>query len=131
MKSVQRALLMFGVAYVLNLIWERTHVQLYDVHLPPLDTWSLLIRATFWDAVIITGVYLLIDTKDRRLRYVLSAVICLGVAIFIEQRAFAEGRWSYLPSMPLMFGMGLSPLVQLPLLAIVTYEIVRRILDRK
>lgn len=131
MKNIRRALLIFGVAYILNLIWERVHVQLYDVHLSVIDTWLLLLRATFWDAVIITGVYFLIDTKNKTLRYTLSAIICLGVAIFIEQRALAEGRWAYLPTMPLVFGMGLSPLIQLPLLAIVTYELVRKLEDRK
>ncbi len=127
MSSIQNTSLIFIVAYVLNLVWEKTHIQLYDVHLPYAQEWMLLLRVTFWDAVIITGVYLLIDTNRRATRYVLSVLLCIGVAIFIEQRAFAEGRWAYLPTMPLVSGMGLSPLIQLPLLAIVTYEIVRRV----
>ncbi|MEK7499252.1 MAG: hypothetical protein AAB649_01460, partial [Patescibacteria group bacterium] len=81
------------------------------------------VRATFWDAVIITGIYVCIDTKYTKKRYVISAIICLIIAIFIEQRALMEGRWEYLPAMPIVAGMGLSPLVQLPLLCVATYEI--------
>lgn len=127
MQGARNITTIFIVAYVLNLIWEKSHMALYDIAAIPLDPWWILIRATFWDAVIISGVYVLVKTLDAKYRYLATVIICLWIAIFIEQRAMLEGRWEYLDTMPIVFGMGLSPLIQLPLLAIVTYEIVRRI----
>lgn len=127
MQEVRNVPIILIVAYVLNLIWEKSHMVLYNIAAIPMEPWWILVRATFWDAVIISGVYLLVYTKDTKKRYILSACICLCIAIFIEQRAMLEGRWEYLPSMPLVFGMGLSPLIQLPLLAILTYEMVEKI----
>ena len=126
MKEVKNALLVFAVAFVLNLIWEKLHMRLYDIAAIPMDPIAILLRATFWDAVMITGVYLFLDTRSKTKRYILSAFICLGMAIFIEQRALVEGRWEYLSTMPIVLGMGLSPLIQLPLLEVATYEIVRK-----
>lgn len=127
MKELKNALLVFAVAFVLNFVWEKLHMRLYNIAAIPTEPWLILMRATFWDATMITSVYLFIDTSSRAKRNILSALICLGMAIFIEQRAMVEGRWEYLPTMPIVFGMGLSPLIQLPLLAVVTYEIVRKI----
>ncbi|MEJ7781959.1 MAG: hypothetical protein WKF99_05280, partial [Solirubrobacteraceae bacterium] len=42
-------------------------------------------------------------------------VALLATAAFIELRALDQGRWSYAESMPTVFTMGLSPLVQLAL----------------
>lgn len=131
MKEIRNTLLIFAVAFVVNLIWENSHMPLYDISALNMEPWRICVRATFWDAVIITGVYLLVDTKDRNKRYVLSVILCVAVAIFIEHRAFVEGRWTYMPWMPTVLGIGLSPLIQLPLLAVVTYEISRRITERK
>lgn len=127
MESLRTISLVFGVSFLLNLVWENIHVSLYDIHMIPMDPYLICLRAAIWDAVIITGVYMLVDTKSRKTRYIFSVLACIAVAIFIEMRALAEGRWGYLPTMPLMMGIGISPLIQLPLLAILTYEIVRRI----
>lgn len=126
MKELKNALLIFAVAFVLNLVWEKSHMVLYDIAAIPMDPWWILLRATFWDAVMITGVYLFVDTPNKTKRYFLSAIVCVVMAVFIEQRAMAEGRWEYLPTMPIVLGMGLSPLIQLPLLALITFEIVRK-----
>lgn len=117
----------FIVAFVLNLIWEKLQMPLYVIDISGWDCWRLCIYASFWDAVIITGAYYVIDTPNRKTRYTLSTILCLLVAIFIEKRALAEGRWVYSASMPTILDIGLSPLIQLPLLAITTYEIVSKI----
>lgn len=112
----------FLVAFFLNLVWEKLQMPLYSVHASGWECWLLCLRASIWDAVLITGVYYLIDTPNRKTRYMLSSILLIFVAIFIEQRALSEGKWAYSVFMPTVFMVGLSPLVQLPLLAIAAYE---------
>jgi hypothetical protein len=85
MQETKKALLVFAVAFVLNFIWEKSHMVLYDIAAIPMAPWWILVRATFWDAVIITGVYIFFDTPQRAKRYILSVLICLGVAILLNK----------------------------------------------
>ena len=124
---LKRVAYIFIVAFALNLIWEKLQMPLYAVDVSGWDCWLLCIRASVWDAVIITGVYYLIDTPSRTHRYALASILLFCIAIFIEQRALTEGKWAYSALMPTLFGIGISPLIQLPLLAIATYETVLRI----
>jgi len=98
-------------------------MPLYSVSVSGWDCWILCLKASVWDAVIITCVYYFIDTPNKRHRYMVSACILLLVAVIIEQRALIEGRWAYSHLMPTVLGIGLSPLFQLPLLAIATFRI--------
>lgn len=116
----------FIVALLLNAVWELVQMPLYMVDVSGWECWVLCLKASIWDALIITGVYYLIDTPHTSHRYLLAAVLCILVAIFIEQRALVEGRWAYSALMPTIGGIGITPLMQLPLLAIITYEVVRR-----
>ncbi len=125
---IQTLAAIFIVAFLLNLIWEKLQMPLYAVNISAWDCWLLCIHASMWDAIIITGAYYLIDTPSRTHRYALSSILLFCIAIFIEQRALTEGRWAYTHLMPTVFGIGISPLIQLPLLAIATYETVRRIM---
>ena len=81
-----------------------------------------LLLATFTDALIITGIFLIISLKNKnvkwmskpkKLDFLLIILFGLAVAVFIELRALMIGRWVYKEIMPTIFGIGLSPLVQL------------------
>lgn len=121
-----RVLAIFLVAFLLNIVWEKIQMPLYAVDVSVWECWMLCLKASIWDAFIIAGVYYFVDTPNQNQRYILSVILCLLIAIFIEQRALVEGRWTYSSRMPTIAGIGLSPLIQLPLLAIATYEILRR-----
>lgn len=125
-KSVPTLGGIFIVALLLSAVWELAQMPLYVVDVSGWECWILCLKASVWDALIITGAYYFVDTPNRRQRYILSAILCILIAVFIEQRALAEGRWAYSTLMPTIFGIGISPLIQLPLLAVITYEIVRR-----
>lgn len=124
---IKQAALIFLIAFVLNLIWEKLQMPLYSVDVSGWEYWLLCIRASIWDAVIITGVYYVVDAPSKKIKYIMSVIILLCVAIFIEQCALIEGRWAYSYLMPTIFGIGLVPLIQLPLLALATYETVKNI----
>ncbi len=61
----------------------------------------------------------LVTARFRRLPMLLGAVA-------VEREALAMGRWSYAEAMPTLGGIGLTPLVQLPLLGALGVLIARR-----
>ncbi len=126
---IKQAIGIFVVALILNAVWELVQMPLYVVDVSGWECWMLCLRASVWDALIITGVYYLIDTPSRKNRYTLAVAACILIAIFIEYRALNEGRWAYSQLMPTLWGIGISPLIQLPLLALVTYEMTLRVIS--
>lgn len=125
----KRAVVLFAVAFLLNLIWEKLQMPLYVVDISGWDCWVLCIHASIWDAVLIVGVYYLIDTPVRKHRHAVSAIVLAFIAICIEQRALGQGKWAYSALMPTLFGIGISPLIQLPVLAIATYKLTQRVVE--
>lgn len=55
-------------------------------------------------------------------------VLGLSTAILFEQWALKSGTWTYTEQMPLILGMGLSPLLQLAILSIMSIYVVKFIL---
>ena len=111
---MKRLLAIFGTALTLNLAWEHLHAPLYAGYQGGAITEFILLRASLGDAVIITGgallfLYVPYFKKHRWLVWPLG----LWVAVAIELFALYTGRWAYGPAMPLVFGIGLTPLVQL------------------
>lgn len=128
--------LLFSVAFMLNLIWENVQAPWYEPYVSFAQHFSLCAKATIWDAGYITVLYLGIAwlnrdffwiRRRRAINYALVVIVSLAMAWWIEIDALRDGRWSYGEDMPVIFGAGLSPLVQLPLLALLTYEVSRRL----
>ncbi len=106
------ALVLAGVA--INVVWELGQAGLYAGR-PP---WWVYLGAAVKDGLIIVGAALfavLIAALWRRAFWPAFLLALLATAAFIELRALAQGRWSYAESMPTVFTIGLSPLVQLAL----------------
>ena len=113
----------FLIAFALNLIWELSQMFLYvDMSDFPI----CCIKATFWDAVMISAVYLLMSRANP----VTISVLMFLIAVFIEKRAMIEGRWIYTEAMPLLFGLGLSPLMQLPVTTLLTFHFAKKFSNR-
>jgi hypothetical protein len=104
----------FLSAFALNFVWENLHAVLYaNYKNGPITEWILL-RATFWDALMLTALALLFIKANyfrKRQWWMLVFGIALGVAI--EMWALGTHRWAYAPAMPTVFGIGLSPALQL------------------
>ena len=119
----------FIISLALNLIWEYSHFPLYiDLTNIPKDLH--LIIASITDALIITITILIIKFINKRKRlqnkdYLLTSLITLIVAVLIEIYALKTGRWGYTISMPKIFGIGLSPLIQLFATTIISLTLVK------
>lgn len=84
-----------------------------------------LLRASLGDALLTVAVAVPAARAGRRSPAVLAAGLA-GGALGIERHALARGRWAYRPTMPTVGGVGLVPLVQLPLLGLIAAALARR-----
>lgn len=131
----------FGVSFFLNLFWEVLHSALYNWNIPPLINSvgyyiPRILQSTLGDAVMISIIFFANALISRDIfwflhpqakNFALLIVLGIGFALFIELRAMAENRWSYSEYMPLLFGVGLTPLVQLAITSIFTVCIVKKL----
>lgn len=116
-KMFKKLLIVFISAFILNMIWEHVHSLLYFHPNGDAITSSMLIRAALFDAFIITFfVYTL-----KKTGYVIGIAILF--AIGLEVWAIEIGRWAYTEHMPTIFGVGLSPAIQLALTAYISLKI--------
>ncbi|MCP9491703.1 MAG: hypothetical protein MSC31_17790 [Solirubrobacteraceae bacterium MAG38_C4-C5] len=108
-------------ALALNGAWEVAQLPLNTC--PP--TPRTVLRAALGDALLTVAVAVPAAWTGRRSPAVLVAGLA-GAALGIERNALARGRWAYRPAMPTARGVGLVPLVQLPLLGLTAAGLVRR-----
>ena len=97
--------------------------------------------ASVGDLLLATGVYVVTALLFRRLawpirrNWVLPAATWIGLGelatIAFERWAVARGRWTYEPEMPLVFGIGLLPLLQWVVVPALTLTIVRARMRRR
>ena len=122
--GLARAGLWSALALVLNLAWEIAHVRLYTIWETADGTtvaWSLL-HCTLGDAAIALTMYALAGVVLWRVDWPASRPWTGGVIVVIGATAFTAwsewynvyraGNWGYTASMPMIFGIGLSPLLQ-------------------
>ncbi len=116
----KKLIIVFALAFLLNLIWENLHSVLYAHYQGGAITEPILIRAALFDAVFVTLVYLLFRRSKflqnkRWLTLVIGIIFSAGLEIY----ALSTNRWAYNELMPVVpiLGVGLLPLVQLGLLS--------------
>ena len=119
-----RAGLWSALAFVLNLAWEIGHVRLYAIWMEADGlriAWSLL-HCSVGDVLIALAMFALAGIVLRRADWPASRPWAGGVIVVIGAMAFTAwsewynvyraGSWGYAASMPMIFGIGLSPLLQ-------------------
>jgi hypothetical protein len=112
-------------AFLLDFCWESWHGLLYRAHqeLPALVYVPMMVQMALVDALAITGMQLFVAlfAKDFLWRCSIRnvALFCAVGALpawGVEYTAVSRLHlWAYTPLMPTLFGVGLSPLLQLPL----------------
>jgi hypothetical protein len=140
MKKARLILSIFTIGFLLNLIWENVQAPLYEGYTNFWDHFMMCFWASLVDATVILLLYSLFAVwyKDFYwLRYInwksAAVLMVLGAAIAVgfEQWAFDNGTWSYTDSMPVVFlSTGLSPLLQMMVLPVLTYFIIRNMLKQ-
>ena len=140
---MSRAGLWSALAFLLNLAWEIAHVRLYTLWMEADGlriAWSLL-HCTLGDVLIALSTFALAGIVIWRADWPASRPWTGGVIVVIGAMAFTAwsewynvyraGSWGYTASMPMIFGIGLSPLLQwliLPPVMVVAYRKLRPVL---
>src|SRR3989344_385384 len=122
MKKKLIFLLVFIIlAFILNFIWEYLHLPLYKQHVPWFGSlFLMLLYSSLVDAVIILAVYFFVSSVNKKMKWKISwknillySGLLIIMAVIIEVRALSTGGWAYKEIMPTIFGVGISPLLQL------------------
>lgn len=133
----------FGFSFLLNFLWEALHaVYLYQRHdLDALNYVPMMLHVSSVDGLIVLGLYLFVSIcwrdlfwieRSGRAPVITFAIAGLAVAAAIEVRAvFYYHKWIYKAAMPTLFGIGLSPLIQLSVTGLFAAWLTREILYGK
>lgn len=133
MKKYYKFLKLIIIVLILNLIWEFSHSFLY-IDMLGIPKNIHLILASFTDVIIIAFIFLIVSLKNKNIRwiekpntidYVIIIILSLIISAFIELGALSTGRWDYTKLMPTVFGIGLSPLIQLAVTSIISLIIIK------
>ena len=119
----------------LNLIWEFSHYTLY-LDLTGIPSTFHLVLAAAVDLLLVLLIILINSSihnnhvwiskpnwKDYMVIIVLGGIIAVGIEYF----SLSRGRWRYTELMPTIFGIGVSPLIQLFTTAIFSLLMLRLI----
>lgn len=114
----------FFIAFFVNLLYEILHSVLYKTCLEaPLKKYIFLIlKAAAFDGFVISAmyfaVYLIFRNQNTFFNFYQLSVFLLANLIFAylwEAYSLPKKKWVYSEKMPLVFGVGITPLIQLPL----------------
>lgn len=125
--AMKKITYIFLLAFLLNWVWENLHAALYFHPNGEPMTQSMLLLAALLDAILITLVgVLFLRVKYLRQRIWSAFLFGMAMAVIIEIIALHTGIWAYKALMPLIpiIHTGLTPTIQLGLLAYVVFKIV-------
>ena len=137
LRIVVRAGLWSAIAFVLNLAWEITHVRLYTIgsEADGLRIAWAVFHCSLGDVMIALAMFALAGMVLRRADWPASrpwaggAIVVIGAMAYTVwsewHNVYRTGSWGYAAGMPLIFGIGLSPLLQwliLPPAMVVAYR---------
>lgn len=129
-KLLHQAVLIFVFSFLLNFLWESIHAVLFYEGHQTMES-SFFVRmisyASFIDALMILIIFISgsifwrefewIKKYDSR-KIIYTAIVGFLIAAIIEAKALFFKQWSYNELMPTIFGLGLSPLIQLSITGI-------------
>ena len=123
----------FLISFLINIIWEFCHCGLYStcVNWQSKKRILLLTFASFKDALFIVIFYLIsiFTSENKNILEVplsLSYFIALSLLFsFIDEKlSIKYKRWEYSLKMPKVFGVGITPLLELAITGTITFIIV-------
>ncbi len=123
----------FIISFFLNLLWEVIHSQLYVTCLEaPLKKYiPLIIFASIKDAFFITLFYLISvlifnnqNILNNSFQIIFFIIISLLFSFIDEKISLKQKRWQYTESMPTIFGVWISPLLEIAVTGVVSLWLV-------
>lgn len=127
MRNMVRRLAILCVAgAALHALWERTHIPLYTGY-EYLSQIPIIYYAVMGDVMYMLLAVSVVSLYRQRMDWIAApsvrdifwlAVLGFGIALFVEHKALAFGRWAYLDAMPILpfLNVGLSPVLQMTIL---------------
>ena len=116
-----------------NIIWEFSHYRLY-IDLTGIPPTTHLIMASFADLILLSFIFSINSILRKGVNWIENpkkfdyfVIIILGILIAasIEIYSVSNGRWAYTESMPTVFGIGISPLIQLFTTGIISLQLAK------
>jgi hypothetical protein len=132
--------LTFAISYLLNFVWESVHsVWLYGGHDFGADRYVRMVcYVSGVDAFIVLGIFLFTSLAWRNAFWIrrmnsmhVLVVLLTGILVsgLVEYRAvYVLKEWQYGPNMPIILGIGLSPLVQISVTGLLALWLTGRLL---
>ena len=120
---MKKVFLIFLLSFILNVVWENLHSFFYVGYMGGTITEFILLRASLFDALVITGIALpFLFLPFLKNKQWLILIIGTGIAVFNEWYGLGTGRWVYNSLMPIVpfFEVGLTPMLQLGVLGYLT-----------
>jgi hypothetical protein len=127
------------LALGLHLLWEIGHLPFYTLW-GEADAWRValyVVHCTLGDVLIAVLTYLAVALAWRRMDWprqrpgaggTMLVALGLGYTVFSEwYNVYRLGSWAYADAMPLMFGIGLTPLLQWLIVPVVMLVLIRHI----
>ncbi|MDF1551599.1 MAG: hypothetical protein P1P84_00990 [Deferrisomatales bacterium] len=134
------AALLAGFTFLLNFVWETYHAEfLYRHHDIPASRYvPMMTHVAVNDALLVLSLYAgtALACRDalwvrflKPQRVALFVLLGLIVAVAVEVKGvYLRHQWSYLPAMPTLLGIGVSPLAQLSATGLLAVGITKRLL---
>jgi len=134
--------LTFVFSYLLNFVWESIHsVWLYGGHNFSADQYVRMVcYVSAVDALLVLGIFFFISLAWRNAFWIkrmnsmhVLVVLLTGILVsgIVEYRAvYVLKEWRYGPNMPIILGIGLSPLVQISMTGLLALWVTGRLLYR-
>jgi hypothetical protein len=123
----------FLFTFLFNFLYESVHCLLYQTCLDFSRNRLIvrLLQASFGDAITILTIYLFIyfifKTKNpfKNKKFILTySLISITYSYLLELYALKSGMWQYTSSMPLIFGSGLTPTIQIILTGLISFYLI-------
>jgi hypothetical protein len=142
-RLLARAVLGSTLAFLANLAWETAQVRLYTLwdSTSGVGIASALLHCSLGDMLIALAMYAVAAVALRRGDWPGSrpwaggAIVVIGATAFTAwsewYNVYRAGNWGYAADMPLIFGIGVSPLLQwviLPMAIVGVFRVLDRVL---
>ena len=120
MLTISASIFVFGA--LLNFIWEFLHCRLYTtcIGMPKQKLSNLLTIMSLKDGffiVLFYGVTVVlfrnVEIMQNIWQLTVFVLLCLTFSFIDERISIAKGRWQYVPSMPTVAGVGITPLLEI------------------
>jgi hypothetical protein len=104
------------ISFALHAVWEYAHLPLYTGYEGLFGPYPVWVVATLGDVLYTLGAVLVLRLVKLDKNYAALTLAGFCIAVFVEYKAMLLHRWAYAAAMPTVFGLGLSPLMQMTLL---------------